>query len=106
MMTTNHHNSVMFSESINGLDIRPNGIYVDATFGRGGHTQGILEQLGDTGQVISFDQDIDAVEFAKSNFNDPRLIVIHSSFSKLNNELERLDLIGKIDGILMDLVVS
>ena len=106
MMTKNHHNSVMFSESINGLDIRPNGIYVDATFGRGGHTQGILEKLGDSGQVIAFDQDIDAVEFAKSNFNDPRLIVIHSSFSKLNNELERLDLIGKIDGILMDLGVS
>ena len=106
MMTTNHHNSVMFSESINGLDIRSNGIYVDATFGRGGHTQGILDELGDSGQVIAFDQDIDAVEFAKSNFNDPRLIVIHSSFSKLNNELERLDLIGKIDGILMDLGVS
>jgi len=96
----------MFSESINGLDIRPNGIYVDATFGRGGHTQGILEQLGDSGQLIAFDRDIDAVEFAKSNFNDPRLIVIHSSFSKLNNELERLNLMGKIDGILMDLGVS
>ena len=106
MMTNNHHNSVMFSESIDGLDIDPKGIYVDATFGRGGHTQGILDELGDSGQVIAFDQDIDAVEFAKSNFNDPRLIVIHSSFSKLNNELERLDLIGKIDGILMDLGVS
>jgi len=96
----------MFSESINGLDIRSNGIYVDATFGRGGHTQGILDELGDSGQVIAFDQDIDAVEFAKSNFNDPRLIVIHSNFSNLNNELERLDLMGKIDGILMDLGVS
>ena len=106
MMTNNHHNSVMFSESIDGLDIDPKGIYVDATFGRGGHTQGILDELGDSGQVIAFDQDQDAVEFAKSNFNDPRLIVIHSNFSKLNNELERLDLIGKIDGILMDLGVS
>ena len=105
-MSKNHHNSVMFSESINGLDIRPNGIYVDATFGRGGHTQGILDQLGDSGQLIAFDRDIDAVEFAKSNFNDPRLIVIHSSFSKLNIELKRLDLMGKIDGILMDLGVS
>jgi len=105
-MTKNHHNSVMFSESIDGLDIRPNGIYVDATFGRGGHTQGILDELGDSGQVIAFDQDQDAVEFAKSNFNDPRLVVIHSNFSKLNNELERLDLLGKIDGILMDLGVS
>ena len=106
MMTKNHHNSVMFSESIYGLDIRPNGIYVDATFGRGGHTQGILDQLGDSGQVIAFDQDIDAIDFAKSNFNDSRLSVIHSNFSKLNNELEGLNLIGKIDGILMDLGVS
>ena len=96
----------MFSESIDGLDIYPNGIYVDATFGRGGHTQGILDQLGDSGQVIAFDQDIDAIDFAKSSFNDPRLSVIHSNFSKLNNELEGLNLIGKIDGILMDLGVS
>ena len=105
-MNKNHHNSVMFSESIDGLDIHPNGIYVDATFGRGGHTQGILDQLGDSGQVIAFDQDIDAIDFAKSNFSDPRLSVIHSNFSKLNNELESLNLIGKIDGILMDLGVS
>ena len=96
----------MFSESIDGLDIHSNGIYVDATFGRGGHTQGILDQLGDLGQVIAFDQDIDAIDFAKSNFSDPRLSVIHSNFSKLNNELESLNLIGKIDGILMDLGVS
>jgi len=106
MMTKNHHNSVMFSESIDGLNIHPNGIYVDATFGRGGHTQGILDQLGDSGQVIAFDQDIDAIDFAKSSFNDPRLSAIHSNFSKLNNELEGLNLIGKIDGILMDLGVS
>jgi len=96
----------MFSESIDGLDIHPNGIYVDATFGRGGHTQGILDQLGDSGQVIAFDQDIDAIDFAKSSFKDPRLIVIHSNFSKLNKVLEGLNLIGKIDGILMDLGVS
>jgi len=106
MMAKNHHNSVMFSESIDGLDIHPNGIYVDVTFGRGGHTQGILDQLGDSGQVIAFDQDIDAIEFAKLNFNDPRLSLIHSNFSKLNKALEDLNLIGKIDGILMDLGVS
>ena len=55
MMTKNHHNSVMFSESIDGLNIHSNGVYVDATFGRGGHTQGILDQLGDLGQIIAFD---------------------------------------------------
>jgi len=66
----------------------------------------MLNQLGDSGQVIAFDQDIDAIDFAKSSFNDPRLIVIHSNFSKLNKVLEGLNLIGKIDGILMDLGVS
>ena len=106
MMTKNHHNSVMISESIDGLNIKTKGVYVDATFGRGGHTQRILDQLGDSCQLIAFDRDLKAVEFAQTNFNDPRLIVIHSSFSKLENELERLDLIGKIDGILMDLGVS
>ena len=96
----------MLSESIDGLNINTKGVYVDATFGRGGHTQCILDQLGDSGQLIAFDRDLEAIEFAQSNFNDPRLIVIHSSFSKLENELEKLDLIGKIDGILMDLGVS
>ena len=105
-MTKNHHNSVMLSESIDGLNINTKGVYVDATFGRGGHTQRILDQLGDSGQLIAFDRDLEAIEFAQSNFNDPRLIVIHSSFSKLENELERLHLIGKIDGIIMDLGVS
>ena len=89
-MTKNHHKSVLFSESIDGLDIHPNGIYVDATFGRGGHTQGILDQLGDSGQLIAFDRDIDAVEFAKSKFNDPRLLIIHSNFSKFRKSFEDL----------------
>ena len=96
----------MFVESIDGLDIHPNGIYVDTTFGRGGHTQGILDQLGDSGQVIAFDQDIEAIDFAAASFNDPRLSVIHSNFSKLNHKLDGLGLLGKIDGILMDLGIS
>ena len=96
----------MFIESIEGLNIRPNGIYVDATFGRGGHTSGILKRLGESGKVIAFDQDIDAVSYAKSNFMDSRLSVIHSNFSQLSDELDRLDLLGKIDGVLMDLGIS
>jgi len=105
-ITSNHHSSVMFIESIEGLNIRPNGIYVDATFGRGGHTSGILKRLGESGKVIAFDQDIDAVSYAKSNFMDSRLSVIHSNFSQLSDELDRLDLLGKIDGVLMDLGIS
>ncbi len=96
----------MLSESIEGLNIRSDGIYVDATFGRGGHTKGMLDCLGECGRVIAFDQDIDAVDYAKSNFKDSRLSLLHANFSKLVDELDSLNLVGKIDGILMDLGIS
>ena len=105
-VTSNHHSSVMLSESIEGLNIRSDGIYVDATFGRGGHTKGMLDCLGECGRVIAFDQDIDAVDYAKSNFKDSRLSLLHANFSKLVDELDSLNLAGEIDGILMDLGIS
>ena len=105
-MTSNHHQSVMFTESIDVLNIKIGGIYIDATFGRGGHTQGILDRLDKSGSVIAFDQDIHAVEFAKENFNDERLTVIHSAFTHMEEILSERNLSGKIDGILMDLGVS
>jgi len=105
-VTSNHHSSVMLSESIEGLNIRSDGIYVDATFGRGGHTKGMLDCLGECGRVIAFDQDIDAVDYAKSNFKDSRLTLLHANFSKLVEELDSLNLTGEIDGILMDLGIS
>ena len=105
-MTSNHHQSVMFTESIDALNIKTGGIYIDATFGRGGHTQGILNKLDKSGSVIAFDQDIHAVEFAKENFNDERLTVIHSAFTHMGEILSERNLSGKIDGILMDLGVS
>ena len=104
--TSNHHSSVMFNESIEGLNIRSDGIYVDATFGRGGHTKGMLDCLGESGRVIAFDQDIDAVDYAESNFKDSRLTLLHANFSKLVDELDSLNLTGEIDGILMDLGIS
>ena len=78
---SNHHDSVLFNESLNSLNIKSNGIYIDATIGRCGHTRGILERLGKSGRVIGLDQDIDAIEYAKMNFTDPRLSLIHSNFS-------------------------
>jgi len=96
----------MFDESIEGLNIKNGGIYIDATFGRGGHTQGILDKLDKLGSVIAFDQDIHAVEFSKENFNDDRLTVIHSAFTHMGKILSERNLSGKIDGILMDLGVS
>lgn len=105
-MTSNHHQSVMFDESINGLAIKNNGLYIDATFGRGGHTQGILDQLDGDGRVIAFDQDITAIDYAQQHFNDARLEVIHSPFANMHTILNDKNLLGKVNGILMDLGVS
>ncbi|AYQ56186.1 rRNA small subunit methyltransferase H [Bathymodiolus thermophilus thioautotrophic gill symbiont] len=105
-MTSHHHQSVMFDESITGLAIKDNGIYIDATFGRGGHTQGILNKLGNEGKVMAFDQDITAIDYAKAHFKDGRLEVIHSAFSNMYHLLNERNLLGKVDGILMDLGVS
>ena len=106
MIVSNHHDSVLFNESLEGLNINPNGVYVDATLGRGGHTKGLLDQLGNSGKVIAFDQDIEAINYAKANLKDSRLTLVHSNFSKLEYELDNLNLLGKINGILMDLGIS
>jgi len=103
---SNQHHSVMFAESLAGLNIKTDGIYIDATFGRGGHSQGILELLGPKGRLIGLDQDLDAVNYAKSNFQDQRLDMYHTRFDQLQSVLEEMGLYGKIDGILMDLGVS
>lgn len=105
-MISNHHQSVMFNESIDALNIKTDGIYIDATFGRGGHAQGILNKLGEQGKLIAFDQDISAIEYAYKHFTDNRLTLIHSAFSNLLNIITEQGLMGKIDGILMDLGVS
>lgn len=96
-----YHNPVMLKESIDGLKIQPNGIYVDVTFGGGGHSKAILEQL-DEGRLIAFDQDADALANA---FNDPRFTLIHQNFKYLKNFL-RLHQASKIDGLIADLGVS
>ncbi|CAC9579490.1 16S rRNA (cytosine(1402)-N(4))-methyltransferase RsmH [thiotrophic endosymbiont of Bathymodiolus puteoserpentis (Logatchev)] len=105
-MSSHHHQSVMFDESIIGLKLKSNGVYIDATFGRGGHALGILEKLGDQGKLIAFDQDITAIEYANQQFNDSRLRLIHSPFVNMHQILSEEELLGKIDGIFMDLGVS
>ena len=106
MIESNHHESVLFNESIKGLNIKPNGVYVDATLGRCGHTKGILNNLGNSGKVIGLDQDMDAINYAQFNLPDPRLTPIHCNFSNLQDNLSQLNLLGKVDGILMDLGIS
>lgn len=97
-----YHVPVMLKESVDGMDIRPDGIYVDVTFGGGGHSREILSRLGKDGKLLSFDQDEDA---EKNIVNDERLIFVRSNFRYLTNFL-RYHNIEKVDAILADLGVS
>lgn len=101
------HQPVMLVEVINALNIKPDGIYVDATFGRGGHAREILKVLNENGLLIVIDKDPDAIASAhRLAVDDPRVKVIHGAFSKIDQYLERRELLGKVNGILMDLGVS
>ena len=97
-----YHKPVLLEESVNGLNIKPEGIYVDLTFGGGGHSRLILEKLGKKGRLYAFDQDIDAKANAPV---DPRFTFIHANFRFLRNFLRYYD-IDSVDGILADLGIS
>lgn len=105
-MTANTHHPVMLEEVITALQIKSNGIYVDGTFGRGGHSQAILSQLGPSGRLLVLDKDPDAIQCAKDTIKDERLECHHACFSELWRIAKAQNLIGKIDGILLDLGVS
>lgn len=99
------HYSVMLKESIEGLAIKPDGIYIDCTFGRGGHSRAILERLT-TGQLLAIDQDPEAIEFARENFPEGNFEIQYGSFEALRDYCEARGWLGKVDGILIDLGVS
>ena len=101
------HRAVLLKESIDGLNIVPNGIYVDGTFGRGGHSQAILDKLGESGRLIAFDKDPEAITYAEQCFgHDKRFSIIHASFATLANVASAQKVDGQINGILLDLGVS
>ncbi len=97
-----YHTPVLLHESVEALNINPDGIYVDCTFGGGGHSLHILKQLSDKGTLMAFDQDEDAL---KNKFDDKRLILVHHNFKFLNQFLDYHH-IEKIDGLLVDLGIS
>jgi len=99
---SNYHNPVLLHESLEALAIRPDGTYVDVTFGGGGHSRAILAQLGEKGKLIAFDQDEDA---SVNIINDPRFILVKQNFRFLKNLL-RLHSAIPVDGILADLGIS
>lgn len=99
---SDYHVPVMLTECMAGLDLKPNGKYVDVTFGAGGHSQSILDNIGDEGHLYGFDQDDDA---AANKLDDPRFTFIKANFRHIKKFL-RVEGVNKVDGILADLGVS
>jgi|TARA_B110000261_G_scaffold127934_1_gene143191 16S rRNA (cytosine1402-N4)-methyltransferase len=97
-----YHRPVLLTETVEGLNIQPNGVYVDVTFGGGGHSREILQRLGEDGRLIAFDQDEDALQ---NTIDDPRFLLIHENFRYLKRFL-RFHNIKEVDGILGDFGVS
>ncbi|AUH52855.1 16S rRNA (cytosine(1402)-N(4))-methyltransferase [Chromobacterium sp. ATCC 53434] len=100
------HRTVLLTEAVDALAIRPDGVYVDCTFGRGGHSRLILSKLGPSGRLIAFDKDPQAIAVAERlAADDARFSIVHNGFETLSSELARLGVAG-VDGVLMDLGVS
>ncbi|MEH6453528.1 MAG: 16S rRNA (cytosine(1402)-N(4))-methyltransferase RsmH [Psychromonas sp.] len=101
------HITVLLDEAVNGLALKKDGIYVDGTFGRGGHSRHILAQLGENGRLIGIDRDPRAIAVGEALMKeDPRFTIVHGPFSGLAEYVKELDLAGKVDGVLLDLGVS
>ena len=104
MSAVQSHISVLLAEAVDALAIRADGIYVDGTFGRGGHSRAVLARLGPAGRLIAFDRDPAAIAAGQA-LNDARLTLVHSAFSALDEELAQLG-VATVDGVLLDLGVS
>jgi 16S rRNA (cytosine1402-N4)-methyltransferase len=98
------HRTVLLAEAVEGLKVKPDGTYVDCTYGRGGHSRLILSQLGPTGRLIAFDRDPAAVADANT-ISDPRFTIVHSGFSGFAEAMDALG-VDQVDGVLMDLGIS
>ena len=100
------HITVLLQESVDSLNVKPDGIYVDCTAGGGGHSAAVLERLGEKGRMILIDQDPDAIATLQKRFDgDSRVTVVKNNFSQLAHILDELS-VGKVDGIIADLGVS
>lgn len=102
MSEPKYHIPALLTETIEGLNIKPDGVYVDVTFGGGGHSREILKSLGESGRLYGFDQDEDALQ---NTIDDERFTFVRSNFRYLNNFLKYYG-VEKVDGILADLGVS
>ena len=100
------HEPALFNAVMEGLAIQPDGIYVDGTFGRGGHSFGILQKLGKNGQLMAMDKDPDAIASAHTFFHDTRFSIVHETFANLKKEIRKRRWEGKVNGILLDVGVA
>lgn len=102
-----HHETVLQQEAVSALNVRPDGRYVDATFGRGGHARAILDTLGVEGSLLVLDRDPEAIAAAQGLMaQDPRVNAIKTPFGAMGSALSETRLLGKVDGVLFDLGVS
>ena len=107
MIKQDKHAPVLLHEAVNALTIKPDGIYVDGTFGRGGHSEAILQQLNEHGKLIAIDKDETAVNYARKKFaKDSRFSIVQGSFSQLQIIAKAENIMDKVDGILLDLGIS
>ena len=107
MLADGQHKAVLLTEAVSGLITDTDGIYIDGTFGRGGHASLILSQLSNTGSLIAVDKDPEACEIARENFSrDVRFEIIQTSFANIRELVEQKKYSGKIAGVLLDLGVS
>src|SRR5437870_13560292 len=98
------HHPVLLHESIKALALKPSGVYFDGTFGRGGHSQEILNALNEHGKLFAIDKDPDAVEFARDHFGlDKRFHIMHGSFARIKEFATEAGVFGAVDGVLLDL---
>ncbi|CAL4320130.1 16S rRNA (cytosine(1402)-N(4))-methyltransferase RsmH [Buchnera aphidicola] len=104
-MNTKLHKSVLLKETIQSLNIKKNGTYIDGTFGSGGHSLNILNKLGPKGKLYAIDRDLEAVKIAKK-ISDPRFHIIHGNFSNIDLFFKKNKIKKKIDGIILDLGMS
>ncbi|MEM7026811.1 MAG: 16S rRNA (cytosine(1402)-N(4))-methyltransferase RsmH [Pseudomonadota bacterium] len=101
------HQPVLLDEVVEALNIYADGFYIDGTFGRGGHSQAILQRLGDNGRLLAFDKDPDAIAAASSEIiSDKRFTLVQGSFTMLKHQVEQHNVSGKVAGILLDFGVS
>ncbi len=105
LFSSPEHFTVLLNEAVDALALKEKGIYIDGTFGRGGHSRLILSRLSQDGRLIAIDRDLRAIA-AAAQIQDPRFQIEHNSFSAIPEICEKLGLVGKIDGILLDLGVS